>query len=528
MFIAIVGSTRAAEPLIKLSTPGPWPGVSHLIAFNGRVWFANSKPYENFNAADIYSYAPGTSDVRYERGLPTQDTGKPVNVGGQLLWPFEDPRSNLALGEYAVTDGANWSWNVFSQGRALHVHAMADCGGNLVAGTGGWVGALQASADNGHSWDEVYRYPTPEDQLSRITDVINFRGQCYLAVTAKKLPGPKLIGWASGQVYPLFGWPEGTDVTSLTTFRGALYGVNADPSGQQIWRFNGTTSEQVNAPPNGFLRHIAATEKRLLAITNRSDGGDLWESPDGSNWTKIQSFEGTTPIDVLGVGPDIYIGTYDRDGQGELWGYRNPVTLRPGGEATALIPANVSPIADSTLGATVLALEAALALKEEYAGYRREMLSVALSIAQTRDPKVGIYYSSILTNDFSSHLIPTFTGASYQSHVLIRWLLMHLISLNGNGYIPATWLNIPWTVPARRSEKYFESELAAITTVGWIGQNNRETISALLGNLSRREDPLWFQGHVIAALNALTGLRFAYDVDAWQAWWSQAKENWPE
>ncbi len=201
-FVSGIGPAHA-EPLVRLSVAGPWPGVSRLIAYNGRIWFVNSRPFENFNAADLYSYSPVTGEVRYERGLASQDVGEPAVVAGQLYWPFEDPRSNLGLGEYAITDGLNWSWNVFTEGRALHDHAMTECGGNLVAATGGWIGALQVSSDKGDTWSEVYRHPTPDDQPSRITGVIEFDKRCVFAVAARNLPGPKLFTW-NGEVHSRF------------------------------------------------------------------------------------------------------------------------------------------------------------------------------------------------------------------------------------------------------------------------------------------------------------------------------------
>ena len=45
---------------------GPWHGVSQMVLFDDRLWFINSNPYKDTNAADLYSLALNTGEVRYE------------------------------------------------------------------------------------------------------------------------------------------------------------------------------------------------------------------------------------------------------------------------------------------------------------------------------------------------------------------------------------------------------------------------------------------------------------------------------
>ncbi|MBZ0218070.1 MAG: hypothetical protein K8F25_16050 [Fimbriimonadaceae bacterium] len=503
-----------------------------MIAYNGRIWFVNNRPFVNFNAADIYSFAPQNRDVRYERGLASQDIGQPVVHGGQLYWPYEDPRSNLALGEYAQTDGANWVLNVFTQGRALHVHAMTACGGFLVAGTGGWVGALQASADDGNTWHEIYRFATQEDQLSRITDVIAYGDACYFAVTARDTPGPKLYAWRDGQAVAVPGWPSGFEVSDLTVVENALYGIHLGVDGREVWRFDGVSSARVPTPSDEILSGLGASEGRLLLITNQASGGSLWvydisnSGPETANWVRVQTFSGQ-PVDVLAVKEDIYVGIFNQKGRGELWGPQHPTVLRPGNEAVALKPANLAPIAEETILATERTLLSALQSAGDYAAYRRRIVEITLPLILTRDPKVGRYYSSILSNVFPDVPVATFTGIDYEIGEITRWIILNLIAINGNGQVPVDWLQIPWTRESGPSEKYFDKVLAAIWTVGWIGQNDRETIAALIENLLRPDTPEWFRGDNIASLTALTGRRFGYDVTAWKNWWEQAGTTWP-
>ena len=162
-FVA-AGPARAAfdGPLLHLARPGPWPAVSELVIYDGRVWFANSQPYVDNNAADVYSYDPATSQLRFERGLFSQDVGSPAVVGGRLFLPFEDPRFNMSIGEYAVTDGQTWQWRRLPEGEAFHTHAIGRCGNTLLAVTGAWEGQLHVSPDDGHNWHLAADYPASQ------------------------------------------------------------------------------------------------------------------------------------------------------------------------------------------------------------------------------------------------------------------------------------------------------------------------------------------------------------------------------
>ena len=92
LFAAGAGAPRADERLVTLVSGLPWSGVSGLIGYDGRLWFANSVKFVNHNSADLYSYDPAGGTVRYERHLFSQDAGEPVVAGGLLFWPFEDAR----------------------------------------------------------------------------------------------------------------------------------------------------------------------------------------------------------------------------------------------------------------------------------------------------------------------------------------------------------------------------------------------------------------------------------------------------
>ena len=92
--------------LVPLVQPGPWPGVSGLIAYGNRLWLVNSVKFVNHNSADVYSYDPSTGTAHYEQHLFSQDAGDPVVADGLLYWPFEDSRMSLGRGEFMVTNGS--------------------------------------------------------------------------------------------------------------------------------------------------------------------------------------------------------------------------------------------------------------------------------------------------------------------------------------------------------------------------------------------------------------------------------------
>ncbi len=104
-------TTRSLEVLVKV---GPWPTLSALIGYRGRVWFANSVRYPDHNSADLYSLGLGAGDIRFERHLFSQDVGTPLVAGGLLYWPYEDPRPSVGWGHIAVTDGDSWQLRVMT------------------------------------------------------------------------------------------------------------------------------------------------------------------------------------------------------------------------------------------------------------------------------------------------------------------------------------------------------------------------------------------------------------------------------
>ncbi len=102
---------------------------------------------------------------------------------------------------------------------------------------------------------------------------------------------------------------------------------------------------------------------------------------------------------------------------------------------------------------------------------------------------------------------------------LARWYLLWGMAHNGHGRVPPDLLAAPWTQKPNPAEKYLEPVLAAAWAVARLGQNDRETLAALIARLDAPGDPDWLKGDIIGALTDLTGRRFAYDIAAWRRWW---------
>ena len=168
---------QEAPELPVLARVGPWPVVSRLVAYDGALWFANSVKGVNHNSADLYSYDPKSGETRYRRHLFSQDAGRPLVHDGLLYWPFEDARLSLGWGQVAVTDGRSWRSLMIPTAAIYHAHALAAQDGRLIAATSAWRAGFQASDDGGRTWRALYDHPTPERQVSRVTDLVSLGDQ---------------------------------------------------------------------------------------------------------------------------------------------------------------------------------------------------------------------------------------------------------------------------------------------------------------------------------------------------------------
>lgn len=312
--------------MIRLARTGPWPAVSELIIYDGRIWFANSQPYVDNNAADIYSYDPATSALRFERGLFSQDVGIPAVVDGRLFLPFEDPRLNMSIGEYAVTDGHAWHWRRLPEGTAFHTHAIDRCGDELLAVTGAWEAQLHASKDDGQTWRLVSIYPAKEAKFSRLIAITSWKGRCFIGASARGRKDGELLEWRDGHLTPVIGWPFGGQTDHLVAWNERLLALNHTGAGSRLLAFDGEAVRPVVMPTSGQLRDLAADGDTLWAVVSDGSSGRLWRTTDGTTWEETQRFD-EVPIAVTAFAGNVFVGTFATGG-GSLWGPNNAAEMQ--------------------------------------------------------------------------------------------------------------------------------------------------------------------------------------------------------
>ena len=505
------------DPLVMLSQPGPWSGVSGIIGFNRRVWFVNSVKFRNHNSADVYSYDPVSGETRYERHLFSQDAGDPMVADGILYWPFEDSRFSAGRGEYALTNGQGWQWRSLPQGEVFHVHAMTSTENAIYAATSAWRGGLQRSTDAGETWTIVYDHPTPAKRVSRITSLAVLDGTVYAGLTSYTQAGPKLLRLDETSLSAVSDWPVGQQTAALQTHAGWLYAVNDQDQMRGVWRTNGQRVERVTGL-DGVAVRAFASGTALWAVSASKGKGALWRSPDGKSWSRVQQFDNAEPLDVGLYAGQVYVGTLDPNGRGALWGPRAPAAT---GAATAVSMPIRAVAATPDASANLDRMAAGLVGVADMSDYRKLRYAYLQPLALSRSPAAGEAMSRQLETDAPAKELSLFHGALSSSLARInQWYLLRGIALNGNGSIPPEYLSEPWSDPPNRTEKYFNPALAAAWGLAQLGQIDDRIIGLLIARLGAADEPDWLAGDWVGALTALTGERFGYDFEAWRRWWS--------
>ncbi|HEV8642777.1 MAG TPA: hypothetical protein VGV13_16940 [Methylomirabilota bacterium] len=508
-----------AEPLVSLTQPGPWSGVSGLIGYGARLWFVNSVKLADHNSADVWSYDPAAGEARYERHLFSQDAGDPAVAGGLLYWPFANGRFSTGHGEYLVTNGREWQWCVLPAGEVFHVHAMAANGGALYAATSAWHAGLQRSDDEGATWQAIYDHPMPPRRVSRITTFAALDGALYAGLTTYGRIGVSLLKVADDTLRPTTGWPWGESVTTLAAYRGWLYGVNRNGDESAVWRTRGTAAERVTALDGEPIRALAAGPDALWAIGARQGRGTLWRSPDGVTWRAAQRFPSAEPLALAVYAGRVYVGTRGPGERGTLWGPRPPAPVDPPVPPRPLppLPHRLAPAVDDALAV----LDRVLKDPTSYEGSAARLRAAVAPLALNGLAEVGPTLVQRLGGPFPDAQVRLFGGAlTAPAAKVARWYLLWAIALGGRERIPPALLAEPWTARPNRAEKYVEAAPGAAWAVAQLGQADEETLAALVARLDVADQPLWLVGDFVGALTALTGQRFGYDVAAWQRWWS--------
>ncbi len=499
-----------------------WPGVSQLIAYRDRIWLVNSDPFKDNNSADVYSYSIEGKTLRYERSLFSQDVGAPVVYNGLLHWPFEDPRRSAGSGEYAVTDGTHWQWDVMRSGSVMHVHAMNVCDGDLVAATGHGQGQLHRLEET-DSWELQYDYPAAESSFSRIVSVMQLGDDCIVGASASGKNEAKMFALSGDKRSPLAGWPNSDRVDNLTRHRQSLFAFADTGRARQLIRYDGVKSHEVALPENHRPRAMHSDGLNLWLVThNRSSeskAGGLWMYSANHRFVLQRQFS-QIPISLTSLDGHVAIGTYANSG-GELLLFDVGAWRTTDEVDAALLHAKPSSRdLDSALVDSLFSeLQKIVMNPQSTDNYARLLRRNLGRHPELKTPEFGAALTRALTLSIEGEPSTMFTGQSIRRQDLIRWFLITTLAMNGNGRIDPEWINAKTELLVPDSAKVFDPSVASIVATGWLEQSDSETLGALITRLNRTDDPLWLKADVVGALTALTDQRFAYDVNAWNRWW---------
>ncbi len=501
------------QPLVELVRPGPWAGVSRLIVYGSKLYLVNSQIFVNHNSADVYSYdlsqaGQDLGNLSFERRLFSQDAGTPMIYQGLLYWPFEDPRFSATFGEYLVTNGKQWQWHVVPEIRGFHVHGLFAHQKTLYALASGWKGRIYRSQDQGKTWEQWYEHPTPDQRVSRITEMTSLEDTVYFALTAWAESGTKLLFGKGDTVRPVPGWPKSGSVGALESFQQHVYAVNRIQNEASLWRTNGEDSAALVTALEGYrVYDMTTTSDTLWAVTSRKAntgrGGLLWKTLDGVQWEIHQQFP-ELPIALQSVASHIFVGTYQKEKGGALWGPKTPIALPLSQPMPDLPSQPMQRLEAETLQKKLAELDHVL-LDVENEGYRFHLKDHLLPLAQTRDPEVGKALSDRLTHKLPQDPVPLFGSIQVDADRMARWYLLYAIAINGHGHIPQQVITQPWKSPPNRAEKYLEPLAAAAWAVTQLGQSDVRTLHALHTASQQPKLPPWAKWDIQAALHVLNG-----------------------
>jgi hypothetical protein len=519
-------ATASERDARVVARPGPWPVVSRLIAFEGRIWFANSVKGRNHNSADIYSYDPKSGETRYELHLFSQDVGKPLVAGRRLYWPFEDSRFNLGWGYFTSGESGTWKIGSIRNPLIFHLHALVEMpDGKILAATSAWRAGLHISDDDGATWRQIYDHPTPEKRVSRIVDLAVAGERAFASVIAPE--GRRLLMLEEGRVTEIPGWPRDKRIRALAAADNAVFALLGE--GQEVWRSDGQSGAQIGTLPGPAWALASGPRGKLWAL-GRSDATQvLWQSEDGGkSWRKSAQLEGGLPFDLLITGGAVFVGGEGDDGHGILWQIGDDAKLagkvRANGKGSKA--SETPPSGDNESGRdwTMAGkdLEAALLAPENYDD-RSILRDLIFELAVASPPPD--FFSQYLLLSMPEAKIPLIGGAvTVPRKVLGRWFLLWGMAEAGKGSVPLDILSEPWREPDNPSEKYFAAAPLAFWTLGAIGACDPAQLATLIERLSAENDPLWLTGDLVGTLHALTGQPFAYDRKAWRDWFAASSD----
>ncbi len=489
---------------------GPWPVASRLIGYRGKLWFANSVKGRNHNSADIWSFDPDTRKTRYERHLYSQDAGHPLVYKGLLYWPFEDALQSAGEGVVEVTDGVTWSPLTIPNSPIYHTSQLLEWNDGLLAVTGTRNAGLQLSRDAGRSWEEFYIHPTPSTHVSRVKEMLLFNGETYASLKDTKVK--RLVRWTGSGFQTVSSWPLNRYFNGLTVHSEGLFGIVGRGREREIWRFDGRISVRVGF--KGPFVDLTSDGDQLWVVSN---DGRLWSSQNGDSWTRHGDLENGRPVSIQAIAGGVYVAGAGDDGRGIVWGPREhviPLGDKPP-EVTSQLPARTTAMDWEAAGQKIDAL---LSNPSTYIDTGRSDIRELIVQASANGAPSG-FFAERLKVEIPAVTVRAFGGnMELRAKDITRAILLSGMERAGHANVPISYLTDPWTSPPNSYEKYFEIELSALRAVAASGQNDRETIEALLARLDFAHDPPWLRSQVIGTLTAISGMHFGYDVVAWRKW----------
>ena len=482
-----------------------------------------------------------TGQVRYERSLFSQDTGNPVVYKGLLHWPFEDPRRSAGTGEYAITDGTDWRWRSMQSGSVMHVHAMNVCNERLVAVTGSWTGQLHEQQPDG-DWNLQYEVPAGDAPFSRLVSVQPFNDQCAVGAAISGESAVRLFSVQGAAAKAFSNWPSSNRVDVITHHQGAIFAFADTRNVRELLWFNGEKTERIELPEGSWPRALhsdgvnlwLATQEPAETDAGGSARGTLWQYTGAGVFTSLTRLQ-SPPIALTSLREQIFIGTYDSAG-GELWVYGEANPRSSTSVSSAANTANVTapgelpvatdaPVNQQQVAALYNELSTVLKNSSSTQNFARGLRDSLSRHPQRYDVEFGAAIGLLLQDQYDLTPVRMFTERLVPTTDLVQWYLILALAINGHGHIDPAFIVSEKPVVDHNSGKIFHPSVAAIVASGWLNQRDSNTIDALMQRLNRQTDPVWVRADVIGALTAVTGQRFAYDVDQWNQWWqSQRRE----
>lgn len=489
---------------------GPWPVAARLIGYRGKLWFANSVKGRNHNSADIWSFNPKTSEVRYERHLYSQDAGHPLVYKGLLYWPFEDALQSAGNGIVEVTDGETWQPLTIANPPIYHTSQILEWEGGLLAITGTRNAGMQLSKDAGRSWQEFYIHPTPSTHVSRIKEMLVFGGETYASLSDVKVK--RLVRWTGSGFRTVNGWPLNRYFNGLTVHRDGLFGIVGKGREREIWRFDGRRSIRVGF--KGPFVDITSDGDQLWIVAN---DGRLWSSSNGNDWERHGDLEKGRPVSIQATAGGLYVAGAGDDGRGIIWGTRDHL-IPLGAKPPKLVPQLPSEKVAMDWESASKNIDAILANPSTYNGSRTGDLRELVNRASVNEAPSG-FFAERLKVKIPNIKVRAFGGSlELSAEELAHSTILSAMEKSGRAEVPVAFLTDPWESQPNSYEKYFEIELSALRAVAASGQNDSATISALVSRLDFAGDPPWLKSQVIGTLTAVSGKHFGYDIAAWKKW----------